>query len=608
VESIRTTWFLRPFHAKIAAVALIFLGLDAWQYPGRGDYGNHTQWIEILCAVALGFIPPVANAFEYLWRAVENPGRRGKAITSFILFFCSILTLLWTSQYQHIAITPKYQDEFSYLLQMRMLAHGRLWMPALAMPEFFDSNWVLTTPKYASMYFPGTALLYFPVILLHLPYMVAPLVTSGLCVVLVYLLISELLDGGSGILAAFLLCSNSIFRMLAIMVMSNTPEVLIGLAMTLAYLYWRKNRGRKWLILLGVAAGWAAITRPADALSYAIVIGIAMLMDLWRRPPKEWLRTSGIVIAAAIPLLAVQLIANVGITGQLSRSPYDLFVSRFPATDYGFHAPVPLDHVHLPPHEMAFYADQQVKDAIALHQPGNFSKLVFLRLQSVNQYLVEEPFMWLLIPVSALALWDRRLWVVWSALPVQFAIYLGFTFFLPHYISPMWVPLGLLLVLPIRFLAETFPNQKHIIHTICALMLICISIDRFPQYDRAIQDKVLMNTDELRQIDRTLDQNVPAPAVVLFHFDAGNNPNLEPVYNSDYLSPDDAPVVRAHDLNTQTSDVGQSGDQDLPLYEYYNRIAPNRVFYFYNRTAGSLRRLGTASELISRVSGNPSTQ
>ena len=60
-----------------------------------------------------------------------------------------------------------------------MLAEGRLWMPKHELADFFDTFYVLSRPKYASLYFPGAALLYVPTVWLGLPTWLMPIGVAG---------------------------------------------------------------------------------------------------------------------------------------------------------------------------------------------------------------------------------------------------------------------------------------------------------------------------------------------------------------------------------------------------------------------------------------------
>ena len=228
--------------------------------------------------------PPIAltrwlRAGESRFR--QFAAHRGRSVALvFLVAIVGRLALLPINSFP----APQVHDEFSYLIQMRMLATGHLWMPAIPLPDFFETFYVFVSPVYASMYFPGAAMMYVPALLLHLPYYVAPLAASGVCAALLYLIFTDILDGASGLLAVLILLSMGMFRMMSIMLMAQTPTLLLGLAMTWAVLQWRRGNKARWLVVLGLAAGWAAITRPADALCFAIVLAVVMAMDLHARP------------------------------------------------------------------------------------------------------------------------------------------------------------------------------------------------------------------------------------------------------------------------------------------------------------------------------------
>src|SRR5205814_2852712 len=89
----------------------------------------------------------------------------------------------------------------------------------------------------------------------------------------------------------------------------------------------------------GIFAGFLAITRPADAICYALPIGVAMLGAM--RPVhgvKSRAITIALILLGALPFLAVQAIQNIGITGKLAQTPFTSYLDRDqPGANFGFH-------------------------------------------------------------------------------------------------------------------------------------------------------------------------------------------------------------------------------------------------------------------------------
>src|SRR6476620_11405665 len=98
--------------------------------------------------------------------------------------------------------------------------------------------------------------------------------------------------------------------------------------MVWAWLRWRGQRWWGWALAIGIFSGWAAITRPVDALAYAIPIGVAMAGSLWKQPARQWALTAGALVAGAAPFLVLQGIFNVGVTGYPLRTPYTAYLER----------------------------------------------------------------------------------------------------------------------------------------------------------------------------------------------------------------------------------------------------------------------------------------
>ena len=86
--------------------------------------------------------------------------------------------------------------------------------------------------------------------------------------------------------------------------------------------------------------------------------------------------------------------------------------------------------------------------------------------------------------------------------------------------------------------------------------------------------------------------NLPhTPAVVLFRYAPGkDNPHIEPVYNTDVAWPDDAPVIRAHDLGPR---------RNIEIFRYY----PERAFYSCDPRFSEPRFLGYGKYLVTGSSG-----
>jgi hypothetical protein len=589
------------------------LAVEGWLTLGGGNYGHkHQPWL-LLCALIAGLIPPVRDGVNYLWRYLENPSTLARILTAGAITVGAAVFLYWCARYQAIAIHPKFHDEFSYLIQTRMLAQGRLFMPAHPQAKFFDTFYLIVQPVYASQYFPGAAMMFVPALWLHLPYVAAPLAVSGLCAAMLYLTVTELLDGASGLLAVVLLLASGTFRMMSVMLMADIPSLLLGLAMTFAYLRWQKQRRIGWLFLLGAASGWAAITRPADGVCFAAVLGVAMLMDLWRQPAAMWIKTAIILPLAAAPFFLIQLRFDHDVTGRWLQTPFTYYTDRnYPGAAYGFHSTPPTTQHVSDIRQKQFFYETFARGNIQRHHLGNlFDVFILQRALEVGWSGVPDQFFWGIIPLSLLAMWDRRFWAMWGVLPIFLLVYAGYSFILGHYIMVTIPATILLTLLPIRFFADVFPAQAGFFRASLGLAILALCAVNFPQLDRTIHDQYF-ETPELERIDTTLRRDVSPPAVVLFHFNLNalidgkrvtDNSDEEPVFNSDVAWPDEAPIIRAQDLNADVRSVGKPGDSDRPLYEYYLRTDPRRTFYLYDRRGGDgeLLRLGSPAQMVSRT-------
>ena len=447
------------------ALAGVWYGRVAFNLITLGPFGP-TALFAFVAIVALAvMLRPVVAAIASVGRTLADHRRIATAVVT----LASFAFLFATARGQGRPLHPYVHDEFSYLIQAHQLARFHGWMPAHPLAPFFDSFQLLDAPVYASAYFPGTALLYVPGIWLGPPPWITSLAVAAGVAGLLFRVAVELLDGPGAVAAVLLLWSDGRYRMLSIMTLAQMPLLLWGLAATVAWLKWRSTCRPAWSLALGTTLGMAALTRPVDALCFAIPIGLDVIgsalvrakptpglkhaedpgpgraSDPASRPPRRRrLPPLALMLAAPLPFLIVQLTLDRGITGHWTETPFRLYADRdYPGTAYGFHrfdpAARPASRL---PQKQALYAEY--RPVIADHTPASAVDSLFhahasggtdLSLARIELTLVRIPSLplMLLLPLLPVALagLTRRRAVVLAAVPLFPLLYVGYVFFFP---------------------------------------------------------------------------------------------------------------------------------------------------------------------------------
>lgn len=564
--------------------------------PGLGA----ARWLIFAGGAGLALLPPVRRAINALLDRVRRPSPSAAERTAVAVAFVAAGYFLFTALHQDRDLFPKTHDEGSYAIQMRMLAGGRLWMPQHPLADFFDTFYVITRPVYASQYFPGTALMYVPSVWLGWPSWLPPLLASGAIVGLVYRLVTDLVDGAAGLLAALMMVSLNLFRMLSVLLFSQVPMLLLGLLTVWAWMRWRRSKKYAWLAAVGAFAGWGAITRPADALCFAIPVGAAIGCELARDGRagmgRRFARAAALLVAGAAPFLLIQLYTNQGVTGSPLKTPFGLYARRdFPGTRFGFPRfdPAARPQSSLPQKQELY--ERWAVDYVKRHQPKNVARSWIMRwLPMIVAVTLPARFMLVLSLVGLLGLTTVPRRAVFATLPLFILAYVPHTFFLEHYPVVVAPALALGVVLGIRVLEETWPRFAGAIRSVtaAAIGLVCLTSlyelnpQTYPHGPGDLYDETF-RSPMLRYVNGPMRTQVQKPAVVLFRYAPGQNPIEEPVYNTDVAWPDDAPIIRAHDL----------GDRNREIFQYYARVQPERTFYRFDRKTGTLSLLGPAPAL-----------
>jgi hypothetical protein len=566
-----------------------------WQAAGLKSIDRY-QIAAVILALIVAVIPPFNAAVTRITQRVNSAlaPRRGQVALA-IAFLVAIYLLLLAARNSD-SLFLKINDEHAYMIQARMLATGRLWMPAYppAIVPFFDALALINDRVYAPMYFPGTALATVPFIWMHLPFWIMPLLAASASAGMLYSIVSEMFDPVRGLVAVFLLVSLEIFANASTLLLSEMPFLVAELLLFLAWFSFRQRP--KWVpaLLIGVAGGFAAITRPLDAVCFCVPIGLAIIFQ-HRRKPAMLLRSASIIVIGASPFMALLLAQNISVTGYWNEFAEALYNhENFPASPMGFHR---VDPQYIPA-QMSLPKQQWLHDwvlpSFQTHTPLNaLRSWPRGRLPQLLNASVANSLVRILLPLALLSLLDMRRIVMTAALAIFVVGYAVYLFFLDHYIVTVLPSMICLILMGWDSLIRAWPERGRLA-TFLLVSISCMSMTALWRLTAHWQSDSSSAPDQ-RPANRLLATLPITPAVVLFRFD----PRVEsfhddPVYNDGVAFPDDAPVIRARDLGPE---------KNRDIIHYYAQHQPDRVFYIYDPDARAAGRnplsppLGTAADL-----------
>ncbi len=578
-------------------VALLATGLVL--FAADFDLRNHLlAYAFVPLAAVIGMLPALRDQLRPVLDRVRSPSTRMKAVTFAVVFVLSSRYFLLNATWADRGLFPTFHDEFMYLLQAQMLARGRLWMPPHELAPFFDSFNIIVKPVYAAEYFPGTALFYVPGVWLKLAPWATSTTIAGLAMAMLYLVITRLIDGVSGLLAVLLALSLHELRGISVMTMSHPVMLLLLLSTIWAYLRWCERSSIRWAAAIGIFGGWSAIARPLDAVVLLLPVGIAFLWQLRAAAPvprRRWLCVATVILGAA-PFLSMQFIFDKKVTGSLLRTPFGQYAAEnVPSLTFGFGPrTIPTTSPSHVPQVRDYYATFLRPDLTAHGRDGFLKTWLAQRLQPAADVALPNHLLLVLLPLGLLTLHStahRALVAGIVLLPLAYTFYPSY---LRHYALVLAPAITLLALGGADMLRRRFTRLDAAI----PLAIIALTIPTLLPPLRAKPDH-FMQSPYLADVNEKLAHLERTPAVVLFRYESGRtNVNLvhhEPVFNIETAWPDDATIIRAHDLGTE----------NWRIYDYYARRQPNRYFYLYDRSSMELSPLGWATDLAARGRGAP---
>ncbi len=573
----------RAVHLKF--ISSLVIGVLFWFWCEEAHYGWPAGWLIVPTFLLVSHLRLSRGVVSRL--ASRATSVTGVAVG---LSVVTVLYLLWTAYVQRRDLFPRYHDEFMYLLQARMLTTGRLWITPPPMPDFFESIYVLVKPVYASLSWPGTAIFYAPGVAAGLASWVTPLALTGTIVGLFFSLLRRHFGIYESILGVIMLVSLTTFRQHAFLAMSELPTLVLGLALTLATLQWRKSHSASLALFSGAAIGLLAITRPIDCLCFGLPVAVAWAAEMPRKNLKVGARSLVLAAAASSPFLAVQLAFDHGVTGRFLTAPFNYYCQQdYPQVVFGVekYDPKLKPQSSLPQKQILYQS--YIAPFVRHHTPDTFVRdWIQIRLPMTVEVTVPHPLLAILLPLGLVAAFRAGWYAFLLVTPalIFLGLYSLYTIFHPNYPVPFAPAIITLILLAAVELRRTFPRVRPFILP----LLLGMTVSAFPEFSGIKDDAVDRPT---ARACTTLSTQVRAPAVVFFRFEPGCDVHDEPVYNLDFASPEESPVIRVQDLGAS---------RDLRLIQHFAARQPDRHFYRFDRRDNSLHDLGVASELARRGS------
>jgi hypothetical protein len=590
-------------HAKILCgkrqlftLVLLLIGVRFWLALPFDQKPTWIEWIALAVGLSLslsGYLNRAASIVAGKLRRIVRHHGTAAAATVGLLVCAYLLFQVWHGRGEMFL---RIHDEHSYMTQAQMLARGRLWSAAYP-PEispFFDTFHFIVDRVYASIYFPGAALSMVPAVWLRLPYWASPLACGATAAAVFFLVMRELFGGSRALIAVLMLLSLQYFRWMSFMLMSETAFLLAAMILIWAWLRWRRRRSLGWALLIGAAAGWAAITRPLDAICFIAPVAIPMLYEL-RSQPLAIAKTATVTLLAAMPFIAMQITQNIGVTGKWTQTPMQYYVAQsYPAPLMGF-AKADLNNL---PANLSAPKRAYAAATMNLYQEHTLKNVLktwyMVRFQQIRRDTVPDTDLLILLPLALAAKWDIRRLVLLTATVLMLVVYLGYIFHLDQYLVAVMPGMICLLLMGWEGLDRAWPRYRRRIGAFVAAALIGFSLAAMPEFSSRVWALPTL-CEPAKQINQDL-LALKSPSVVLFSFTGpGHSIDWFPVHNDDVAWPDDALVIRA-------SDLGEN--QNWKLYAYYARIQPDRRFYLYQPSGPgephNLHFIGTARELAAQ--------
>jgi len=241
-----------------------------------------------LLAVLMGFARPGTSPAATALTSRDWLGgnaRMRAGLTSAAVFVIGAVVV----GFVHVRVfrtVPGFGDEINYLMQAKIFAARRLFVPEPAMPEFFKVGWTdlwWTDGKLWGFHPPGSSVLLAIGWLVGLPWLTVPLVAGAILGVQHRLALGLLRSEAFALLHVGILGTSHYFLSLASSYMAHAPSLLFISLFFLSLLRFVRHKSKHSLVFAALWIGIAFVIRPVSAVLAGAVPLVALAASLRRR-------------------------------------------------------------------------------------------------------------------------------------------------------------------------------------------------------------------------------------------------------------------------------------------------------------------------------------
>jgi len=337
----------------------------------------------------------------------------------------------------HPMPSPDVYDEFSHLLVADTLRHFRLANPPHALPQFFETFFVLQRPTYSSIYPIGQGLaLAIGWTIFGLPWAGVLLSVSALCA-LCYWMLRAWVPPGWALLGGLL----AVFEFGPLSSWTNTywggaytatAGCLVFGALPRLRNGWRLRNAA----LLGLGVGMHLLSRPFESIFLLASVILFFLPELRSMDGLRRLaRPAAVTTLVCLPALSLVMTQNKQVTGSWLTLPYALSQYQYGVPTSFTFQPHPVPHNPLTHEQEMDYKMQRAFRSADQDTPVTYLKRLLYRIRYYRFYFYPPLYLALIAYLVTMRQY-RFLWVALTA--VIFALGTNFyPLFLTHYVAAL---------------------------------------------------------------------------------------------------------------------------------------------------------------------------